>query len=88
MQVMSALSQKTRLDVWRRLLAALPDGMGSGDIAAAVGAAPTTMSAHLAILSRAGLVFSTKEGRSVVYRAVKTPVEDLRSFLGRSMEDA
>ena len=84
MQVMSALSQPTRLDVFRRLVAALPGGMASGEIAAAAKVAPTAMSPHLAILSRARLVKSTKVGRSVVYRAVTKPVEELRGFLSEA----
>ena len=81
MQVMSALAQPTRLDVFTRLAASLPDGMSAGDLAAATKAAPSAMSAHLAILSRAGLVKSTKIGRSVVYRAVTTPLDGLVDFL-------
>lgn len=81
MEVMSALSQPTRLDVFRRLVAVLPEGMASGELAAATRTAPTAMSPHLAILARAGLVTSRKVGRSVVYRAAVKPVEDLRCFL-------
>lgn len=81
MQIMSALSQPTRLAVFRQLVGALPEGMAAGDIATAVGSSPNTMSAHLAILSRAGLVASDKVGRSVVYRAIVGPVRDLASFL-------
>jgi DNA-binding transcriptional ArsR family regulator len=39
------------------------------------------MSAHLAILSRAGIVTSEKTGRTVVYRAATGPVEDASRFL-------
>jgi DNA-binding transcriptional ArsR family regulator len=81
MQVMSALSQPTRLEVYRRLVTALPNGIAAGELAAAVKAAPSAMSAHLAILSRAGLVKSVKSGRSVVYRAVITPLDGLVDFL-------
>ncbi len=84
MQVMSALSQPTRLDVFTRLVSALPDGMAAGDLAAASNAAPSAMSAHLAILSRAGLVGSTKAGRSIVYRAMIEPVTELRDFLDQA----
>ena len=81
MQVMSALSQPTRLEVFTRLVAALPDGMAAGDLATATKAAPSAMSAHLAILSRAGLVKSAKVGRSVVYRAATKPLNELLEFL-------
>ena len=81
MQVMSALSQPTRLEVFTRLVAALPDGIAAGELAIATKAAPSAMSAHLAILSRAGLVKSAKTGRSVVYRAVVAPIDGLVDFL-------
>lgn len=81
MQVMSALSQQTRLDVFTKLVAASPEGMASGQLAAATQTAPSAMSAHLAILSRAGLVKSVKIGKSVIYRAQVKPIESLREFL-------
>ena len=80
MKVMSALSQATRLEVFRRLVDA-PNGMAAGDIAAATNASPNTMSAHLAILSRVGLVTSVRTGRSIVYRAETAPVANLAEFL-------
>jgi len=39
------------------------------------------MSAHLAILSRAGLVTSEKVGKTVIYRGVTGPVEELSGLL-------
>lgn len=81
MQVMSALSQATRFDVFTRLVGTLPEGVTSGELAAATGTAPSAMSAHLAILSRAGLVVSEKVGKTVVYRAVREPIEELSDLL-------
>lgn len=86
MQVMSALAQGTRLEVFRRLVDELPEGMASGDLAVATGSSPNTMSAHLAILTRAGLVHSDKIGRTVVYRAQTKPVEELSEFLAHACE--
>lgn len=81
MQVMSALAQSTRLEVFQRLVAELPDGMASGDLATATGSSPNTMSAHLAILSRAGLVHADKMGRTVVYTVDTSKVMELSDFL-------
>jgi ArsR family transcriptional regulator len=81
MQVMSALSQATRFDVYTRLVQALPGGVASGDLAAGTNSAPSAMSAHLAILSRAGLVTSEKVGKTVIYRGVTGPVEELSGLL-------
>lgn len=82
MQVMSALCQPTRLEVYTRLVAASPGGSAAGELATLCGMGPTAMSPHLAILSRAGLVRSTKVGRSVVYRANTKPLDGLLAFLG------
>ena len=79
--VLAALSQPVRLEVFLLLAHTLPDGMASGEIAIATASSPNTMSAHLAILSRAGLVKSVKVGRNVVYRAVRRPVNDLAMLL-------
>ena len=53
---LAALAQPTRLDVFRLLVKREPEGMAAGDIAKALAVPQNTMSAHLAILSRAGLV--------------------------------
>lgn len=84
MQVMSALAQSTRLEVFQRLVAEHPEGMASGDLAVATGSSPNTMSSHLAILSRAGLVHASKVGRTVVYTVDTSQVMELSDFLARS----
>ncbi|HEX8554784.1 MAG TPA: metalloregulator ArsR/SmtB family transcription factor [Sphingomonas sp.] len=86
LQVMSALAQVSRFEAFRALVEALPDGMASSDIAAAIGTTPNTMSAHLAILARAGLVTSEKIGRTVIYRAEARQVEELSEFLAHACE--
>lgn len=80
MQMMSALSQPTRLNVFT-ILAAQPAGLSAGDIAARSKTPANTMSAHLAILSRAGLVTSSKKGRVVTYTARPDAIRDLCAFL-------
>jgi DNA-binding transcriptional ArsR family regulator len=81
MQVMSALAQPTRLQVWRRLVEQLPAGMTAGDIAKVAGISKNGMSPHFAILMAAGLLSSEKVGRSVIYKAETAPVEGLSDFL-------
>ena len=53
---LAALAQSTRLDVFRLLVKHEPEGLAAGDIAKALAVPQNTMSSHLAILSRAGLV--------------------------------
>src|SRR5712671_514884 len=66
---LAALAQPTRLDVFRLLVKTEPDGLAAGDIAKALAVPQNTMSSHLSILSRAGLVRAQRFGRSIVYRA-------------------
>ncbi len=80
----AALSQETRLDALRLLVAAGPKGLAAGEIAERLAVRQNTMSANLAILGRAGLVASRREGRSVRYVA---SLESLRDVVGFLMED-
>lgn len=79
--IMSALAQPTRLEVFTILARAGDAGIMAGDLAKVTGAAHNTMSAHLAILSRAGLVTAEKAGRQMIYRAVPNTVAKLANFL-------
>ena len=78
---LAALGQPTRLDIFRLLIRREPEGLAAGAIADIVCAPHNTLSTHLAILARAGLVRGTREGRSIVYRADIVGMRDLISFL-------
>lgn len=78
---LAALGQPTRLAVFRLLVRQEPDGLAAGAIAAAVGAPHNSLSTHLAILVRAGLVSSARSGRSIVYRADLSGMRRLVGFL-------
>ena len=77
----SALAQDTRLKVFRWLVEAGFEGIPAGDIAREFGVPHNTLSAHLTVLSRAGLVSSRKDGRSVIYAANFEGVRALMAFL-------
>ncbi|MFO0997309.1 MAG: metalloregulator ArsR/SmtB family transcription factor [Alphaproteobacteria bacterium] len=81
---LSALAQPSRLEVFRRLVRVGPEGLAAGEIARALDVPANTMSAHLAILSRAGLVLARREGRSIIYTADFDGMRDLMTYL---MED-
>lgn len=68
-EALAALAQTTRLEAFRRLVTAEPEGLAAGDLARALAVPQNTLSAHLAVLARAGLVVSERNGRSIVYRA-------------------
>ncbi|HET9639602.1 MAG TPA: metalloregulator ArsR/SmtB family transcription factor [Allosphingosinicella sp.] len=84
MQMMSALAQATRLNVFTILAGQQPEGLSAGEIAAKSNTPANTMSAHLAILSRAGLVTSSKKGRVVTYTACPDAVRELCAFLTKA----
>jgi ArsR family transcriptional regulator, arsenate/arsenite/antimonite-responsive transcriptional repressor len=77
----SALSQPVRLDVFRLLVSAGPNGLAAGDIADALAVKQNTMSANLAVLQRAGLISSARAGRSIIYRADMTAMSGLIGFM-------
>lgn len=77
----SALAHEGRMSLFRLLVQAGPDGLPAGEVATASGAAFTTASAQLAILSRAGLVTAQRKGRSIVYRADFHTLQGLIAFL-------
>lgn len=81
---LSALAQPGRLAVFRLLVRAGPEGLPAGEIASRLGLAPNTLSAQLTILSQAGLIAGTREGRVIRYAAATDSVRDLIVYL---MED-
>lgn len=80
-EVLAALGQRSRLDVFQLLVKAGPEGLNAGDIARTVGAPANTMSVHLGILSRAGLITAQRNGRSIAYSLNVSGVRELFSFL-------
>lgn len=76
-----ALAQDTRLQVFRLLLSAGPDGLPAGEVARRLGTPHNTMSTHLAILSRAGLALSRRESRKIIYTVDLETVRGLVAFL-------
>jgi len=78
---LSALAQDARLEVFRLLVKAGPDGMAAGEIARALSTAPNTMSQQLLILSNAGLIRARREGRSIIYSVDFDSMSGLLVFL-------
>jgi DNA-binding transcriptional ArsR family regulator len=78
---LAALAQPTRLAIFRLLIRHEPVGITAGVIAETIGAPHNTLSTHLAILVRAGLLRSTREGRTIIYRSNVEGMRTLISFL-------
>lgn len=77
----SSLSQETRLKVFKLLLEYGRDGTVPSKIAEELDLPPNTLSFHLSHMSRAGLVTSKKEGRSITYFANTDLIEELIEYL-------
>jgi ArsR family transcriptional regulator len=78
---LSALAQATRLDTFRLLVKKEPEGVPAGELARLMAVPQNTMSAHLAILARAGLVVGERQSRSIIYRADLARFRDVVLFL-------
>ena len=78
---LSALAQATRLDAFRLLVQREPEGVPAGEIARLMNVPQNTMSAHLAVLTRAGLVRGERHSRSIIYRADLQRLREAISFL-------
>lgn len=77
----AALSQPTRLDVFRLLVKAGETGMLAGDISETLNVRQNTMSANLSILAQSGLIRNEREGRNIRYFADMDGVRGLLAFL-------
>jgi len=78
---LAALAQGNRLDVFRLLVQAGPEGMPAGAVASALKLAPNTLTFHLDRLRDAGLASVRREGRSMIYAARFEVMNDLLGFL-------
>jgi ArsR family transcriptional regulator, arsenate/arsenite/antimonite-responsive transcriptional repressor len=78
---LAALAQPTRLAIFKLLIKHQPVGVTAGVIAETIGAPHNSLSSHLAILVRAGLLRATRDGRTIVYRADVEGMQSLIHFL-------
>src|ERR1700685_1746547 len=78
---LAALAQDSRLDVFRLLVQAGPEGCPAGEVGSRVKLAPNTLTFHFDRLRGAGLVTVRREGRSMIYAARYEAMNDLIAFL-------
>src|ERR1700691_5330376 len=78
---LAALAQVNRLEVFRLLVQAGPDGMAAGQIAEKLDLAPNTLTFHFDRLRVAGLVTVRRDGRSMIYAARFETMNGLVAFL-------
>src|SRR5271169_3588697 len=79
--VFAALAHQTRLEIFRLLMRYLPYGLAAGDIGRLLAIQHNTLSAHLSILERVGLLRSRREGRSIIFAAVEARTYDIAASL-------
>jgi ArsR family transcriptional regulator, arsenate/arsenite/antimonite-responsive transcriptional repressor len=78
---LAALAQDSRLEIFRLLVEAGPDGLAAGQVADKLGLAPNTLTFHFDRLRVAGLVTVRRDGRSMIYAARFETMNGLVSFL-------
>lgn len=83
-EALGALAQETRLRVFRLLVECGPEGLPAGAIARHCGVPANTMSTHLGILARAGLIGARRDSRHVIYAA---DIAGLRGLIGFLLQD-
>ena len=77
----SALAHETRLTVFRLLIKEGEQGLSAGIIAQRLKVQPSTLTAHLHILRRAGLIQSNRQKQKILYSANIQGTRELIRFL-------
>lgn len=78
---LAALAQESRLDIYRLLVQAGPEGLPAGQIAERLGLPSATLAFHLKELKTAGLAACTRNGRSLIYAAEYPTMNALLFYL-------
>lgn len=78
---LAALAQETRLNVFRALVQAGPEGLPAGAIGARLEIPSATLSFHLKELKNAGLIRCERRGRSRIYSLDFSVTRELIQFL-------
>lgn len=80
-EAFAALAQSSRMAIFRLLVKAGPEGLQVGEIGRTLGIVSSTLSGHLAVLKRAGLLKARRHQREIHYSANLEIVNDLIGFL-------
>lgn len=80
---LAALAQSTRLEAFNLLVRSEPEGLPAGEVARILAVPQNTMSSHLAVLARAGLIDVERRSRQMVYRANIDTLRNLTLYLVR-----
>jgi DNA-binding transcriptional ArsR family regulator len=80
---LAALAFETRLEAVQLLATVGEEGLAAGELSRRLGVQQNTMSDHLSALTRAGILTSERQSRSIIYRANPAAVDELISYLGQ-----
>lgn len=78
---LASLAQANRLAAFRLLVQAGKDGLPAGEIARALDIPPSSLSFHLAHLTRTGLIGQERQSRHMIYRANYEAMNRLVGYL-------
>jgi DNA-binding transcriptional ArsR family regulator len=78
---LGALAHEHRLEIYRQLIKQGPDGQPAGAIGARIGLTPSSLTFHLQVLQRAGLIKQARSGRQLFYSADFAAMNDLVGYL-------
>lgn len=78
---LGALGHETRLDLFRLLVTAGPEGLPAGVIAERLGVLPSSLTFHLNHLVHAGLITQRRLSRQLIYSAEYRTMTDLLGYL-------
>jgi DNA-binding transcriptional ArsR family regulator len=83
-QALAALAHPVRLEAFRALVVAGPEGLAQKALAEVIGVGPTNLAFHLKELATAGLVSQAQAGRFVIYRAAFERMNGLLAYLSQN----
>ncbi|MDP2248400.1 MAG: metalloregulator ArsR/SmtB family transcription factor [Nitrosomonadales bacterium] len=78
---LSSIAQEARLEIFRLLVQAGPDGLPAGNIGETLSIPGSTLSFHLKELSHAGLIHSRQVSRFIYYSANYEVMDGLLAYL-------
>ena len=80
-KIFTALAQENRLQVYKILVEHSLNGICPCEIAEKLKIPRNTLSFHLSLLTQAGLVSKTKQGKMLIYRPNCAKIKEVMDFL-------